>query len=100
MSEYVLRLYLTGRTGSGDRALANLHKICVEQLEGRYELEIVDLRAHPQLAADEQIVATPMLEKELPLPVRRIIGDLSNTEKVLLGLDIVPAKGRRGQTSA
>jgi circadian clock protein KaiB len=69
-------------------AITNLKKICEEYLEGRYELEVIDLYQNPRLAKDEQIIAAPTLIKKLPLPIRRIIGDMSNKEKVLLGLDL------------
>jgi circadian clock protein KaiB len=86
--KYILRLYITGSTIRSVDALTNLKKICEEYLEGRYELEVIDLYQHPSLAKGEQIVAAPTLIKKLPLPFRRIIGDMSNKEKVLLGLDL------------
>ena len=86
--KYVLRLYITGATSRSILALKNLEKICREYLEGRYELEVIDLFQHPGLAKDEQIIAAPTLIKKLPFPFRRIIGDMSDKEKVLLGLDI------------
>ncbi len=85
---YLLRLYVTGMTPKSIRAIANIRKICEEHLQGRYRLEVVDLYQQPQLAQGEQIIAAPTLIKELPLPLRRIIGDLSNTERVLVGLDL------------
>jgi circadian clock protein KaiB len=84
-----LKLYVTGRTSRSERAIANLQRLCKEELEGRYELSIIDVLEHPQLAEIEKIIATPTLIKELPPPLRRVIGDLSDKEKVLLGLDIV-----------
>jgi circadian clock protein KaiB len=90
--KHILRLYVTGTTSRSLLATANLKKICEEYLEGRYELEVIDLFQHPCLAKDEQIIAAPTLIKKLPLPFRRIIGDMSNKEKVLLGLDIKIAK--------
>jgi len=90
--KYVLRLYVTGTTSRSIQALTNLEKICKEYLEGRYELEVIDLFQHPALAKDEQIIAAPTLIKKLPLPFRRIIGDMSNKEKVLLGLDLKELK--------
>ena len=87
-NKYILRLYITGTTQRSILALTNLKKICEEYLEGRYELEVIDLLHHPRLAKDEQIIATPTLIKKLPLPFRRIIGDMSDKEKVLLGLDL------------
>lgn len=86
--KYVLRLYVSGITSRSVLAITNLKKICEEYLDGRYELEVIDLYKKPQLAKDEQIIAAPTLIKKLPLPFRRIIGDMSNKEKVLIGLDL------------
>lgn len=86
--KYVLRLYITGTTSRSMLAITNLKKICEEYLEGRYELEVIDLYKEPALAKGDQIIAAPTLIKQLPLPFRRIIGDMSNKEKVLLGLDL------------
>jgi len=86
--KYVLRLFITGTTNKSIIALANLRKICEEYLEGRYELEVIDLYKNPDLAIAEQIVAAPTLIKKLPLPFRRIIGDMSDVEKVLAGLEV------------
>ena len=85
---YTLRLYVTGTTPRSIRAIANLRKICEEYLQGRYDLEVIDLYQQPVLAAGEQIVAAPTLIKKLPIPMRRIIGDMSDTERVLVGLDL------------
>ena len=85
---YVLRLYITGTTTQSARAIANIRQICEENLEGRYELEIVDISQHPTLAKGEQIIAAPTLIKKLPLPLRRFIGDMSQTERILVGLDL------------
>ena len=90
--KYKLHLYITGSTSRSILAITNLKKICKEYLEGRYELEVIDLFQHPELAKDEQIIAAPTLIKKLPLPFRRIIGDMSNKEKVLLGLDLKELK--------
>jgi circadian clock protein KaiB len=87
-SRYVLRLYVAGKSPKSVNAIANLKKICEENLQGRYELEVIDLYQQPQLAQGEQIIALPTLIKKLPPPLRRIIGDMSNTERVLVGLDI------------
>jgi circadian clock protein KaiB len=87
-AHYVLRLYITGTTLQSTRAILNIRKICEEHLEGRYELEVVDLSRHPTLAMGEQIIAAPTLIKKLPLPLRRFIGDMSQTERILLGLDL------------
>ena len=92
-AKYILRLYITGATTRSVDAIKNIQKICEEYLEGRYELEVIDLYQKPCLAKDEQIIAAPTLIKKLPLPFRRIIGDLSNKEKVLLGLDLREVKG-------
>ena len=86
--KYVLRLFITGTTSKSVLALTNLKRICEEYLEGRYDLEVIDLYQNPGLAKDEQIIAAPTLIKKLPLPFRRIIGDMSDIEKVLLGLEI------------
>jgi circadian clock protein KaiB len=87
---YVLRLYVSGATARSTRAVANIKRICEEKLEGRYELEIIDIYQQPVLARDEQIIATPTLIKQLPPPLRKFIGDLSNTERILVGLDLRP----------
>ena len=85
---FVLRLYVAGQTPKSIAALANLKIICEEHLSGRYKIEVVDLLENPQLARGDQILAIPTLVKKLPLPVRKIIGDLSNIERVLVGLDL------------
>ncbi|MFN7949695.1 MAG: circadian clock KaiB family protein [Blastocatellia bacterium] len=85
-----LRLYVAGQTPKCMAAFANLKKICEQHLAGQYQIEIVDLLKQPQLARGEQIVAVPTLVRKLPPPVRKIIGDLSNTERVLVGLDLRP----------
>src|SRR5262249_32795775 len=87
---YNLRLYVAGQTPKSIAAIANLRKICEQHLPGRYEIEIIDLMQDPALAMRHQIVAIPTLIRQLPEPLKRIIGDLSNTEKVLVGLDIRP----------
>ena len=89
---YILRLYITGTTSRSALAIRNLKKICEEYLEGGYELEVIDLYQKPGLAQGEQIIAAPTLIKKLPLPFRRIIGDMSDKEKVLLGLDLKVVK--------
>lgn len=91
MTRYKLRLYVTGRTSNSQRAIDNLRQICEADLSGDYDVEVVDVLEHPQLAEDEKILATPTLVKRLPEPVRKIIGDLSDHHKVLLGLDLLPA---------
>jgi circadian clock protein KaiB len=87
-THYVLRLYVTGSTPHSTRAISNIRKICEEHLEGRYDLEVFDIAQHPALAEGEQIIAAPTLIKKLPLPLRRFIGDMSHTERILLGLDL------------
>ena len=89
---YVLRLYVTGLTPKSARAVENVRTICEEHLHGRYELEVIDIYQQPTLARGEQIIAAPTLIKRLPLPLRRIIGDMSSTERVLLGLDLRPVR--------
>lgn len=83
-----LRLYVAGQTANSMRAFANLKKICEEHLKGKYTIEVIDLIKNPQLAKGDQILAIPTLVRKLPEPLRKIIGDLSNTERVLVGLDI------------
>jgi circadian clock protein KaiB len=85
---FELRLYVAGQTRNSVTALANLKKYCEENLKTKYKIEVIDLLQHPHLAERDQIVAIPTLIKKVPLPVRKIIGDLSNKEKVLVGLDI------------
>lgn len=91
-SKYELRLYIAGNTQKSIAALRNLKKYCEEHLKDTYEIEVIDLLLNPQLAEGDQILAIPTLVKKVPEPVRKIIGDLSNEEKVLVGLDIRPAK--------
>jgi len=86
--KWVLRLYVAGQTPKAVTAFNNLKLICEEQLKGKYQIEVIDLLKNPQLARDNQILAIPTLVRKLPLPVRNIIGDLSNTERVLVGLDL------------
>ena len=83
-----LRLYVAGQTAKSVQAFANLKQICEEHLQNRYEIEIIDLLENPQLAAGDQILALPTLVRRLPEPIKKIIGDLSNTERVLVGLDL------------
>jgi circadian clock protein KaiB len=91
-AEYELRLYVAGNTPRSIAALNNLNKYCEEHLKGRYQLEVIDLLVQPQLAEGDQILAIPTLVRKVPEPIRKIIGDLSNEEKVLVGLDIRPVK--------
>lgn len=90
---YVLRLYVTGHTPLSTKAIVRIRKICEDHLKGRYDLEVVDISQNPTLAAGEQIVAAPTLIKKLPLPLRRFIGDMSQTERILVGLDLVNERG-------
>ena len=85
---FVLRLYIAGQTPKCVRAFANLKRICEQHLANRYRIEMIDLLANPQLARGDQIVAVPTLVRHLPAPMKKIIGDLSNTERVLVGLDL------------
>ncbi|HNQ25848.1 MAG TPA: circadian clock KaiB family protein [Methanoregulaceae archaeon] len=86
--DWILRLYVAGQTQNSLAAFANLKKICETHLGGQYRIEVIDLLKNPQLAKDHQIIAVPTLIRQLPEPVKKIIGNLSNTEKVLVGLDI------------
>jgi circadian clock protein KaiB len=91
MNKYTLKLYVTGHTARAENAINNLRRICEEELHGKYHMVVIDVLERPQLAEDEKILATPTLVKHLPPPIRRIIGDLSDLEQVLLGLDIQPS---------
>ena len=87
--KWVLRLYVAGQTPKALTAFSNLKRICEEQLSGKYSIEVIDLMINPQLGAEDQILALPTLVRKLPVPVRKIIGDLSDTERVLVGLDLL-----------
>ncbi|HLZ51443.1 MAG TPA: circadian clock protein KaiB [Candidatus Acidoferrum sp.] len=89
---YILRLYIAGQTPNSIAAIANLKKICEDNLRGKYRLEVVDLLKKPQLAKGDQIIAIPTLVRRLPPPVKKIIGNLSKTESVIVGLDLQPAR--------
>lgn len=89
--KWELRLYVAGQTPKSMRAFANLKRLCEEHLQGEYRIEVIDLLLNPQLADGDQIVAIPTLVRKLPEPIRKIIGDLSNTERVMVGLDLRPA---------
>ncbi len=93
--KYVLRLYVTGMTPKSINAIENIRKICEENLQGRYELEVIDIYQQPQYAKQEQILAAPTLIKKLPLPLRKFIGDMSDKEKILIGLNLVPKKDNK-----
>ena len=90
--KYVLKLYVTGLTPASTRAITNIKTICEEHLQGRSELEVIDIYQQPVLAKGEQIIAAPTLIKKLPLPLRKFIGDMSDSERILLGLDLRPKK--------
>ncbi len=89
-AKYVLRLYVTGMTPKSIRAIANVQKLCEEQLSGRYELKVIDIYQQPILAKGDQIIAVPTLIKKFPLPLRKLIGDMSDKEKFLVGIDLKP----------
>lgn len=95
--KWELRLYIAGNTPKSALALHNLRKYCEEHLKGEYKIEVIDLLVHPQLAAGDQILAVPTLVRKVPVPIRKIIGDLSNEEKVLVGLNIRPVKTTHGK---
>ena len=99
LSTYTLTLYVTGTSARTKVAIDNLNRICKEELDGRYTLEIVDVLENPQRAEDERILATPTLIKQLPPPLRRVIGDLSDKDKVLLGLEVQPVVANSSPTS-
>lgn len=86
--KYLLRLYITGMTPKSTRAIANVKDLCKKYLAGRYDLEVIDIYQEPKLARGEQIIAVPTLVKKLPLPLRRLIGDMSDTERFLVGIDL------------
>jgi circadian clock protein KaiB len=88
MHKYLIKLYVTGQTSRSRQAIANLRRLCDVELKGAYEMIVIDVLERPQLAEDEKILATPTVVKELPQPMRRIIGDLSDHDRVLLGLDL------------
>jgi circadian clock protein KaiB len=90
-----LRLYVAGMTATSIRAFENLKNLCEEHMHGAYRIQVIDLLEHPKLASGDQIIAVPTLVRRLPTPVKKIIGDLSNAERVLVGLDLRPAEGRK-----
>ena len=96
LDEWILRLYVAGHSARSVAALQNLEAICEQHLAGRYRIEVIDLLKHPQLARGDQIVAVPTLVRHLPPPMKKIIGDLSNAERVLVGLDLRPGRRRPG----
>jgi circadian clock protein KaiB len=88
LSQFLLKLYVAGSTPRATAAIENLRRICEKDLQGRYDLQVIDVLEHPELAEEDKILATPTLIKQLPPPLRRVIGDLSDSEKVLLGLEV------------
>ncbi len=88
-ARHLLRLYVAGNTPASTRAIINIREICETHLKGRYQLEVIDIYQQPELAKSQQIIATPTLIKMLPPPLRRVIGDLSRTERILIGLDLI-----------
>ena len=97
--EWILRLYVAGQSARSAAALRNLEALCEQHLAGRYRIELIDLLKNPQLARGDQIVAVPTLVRHLPPPMKKIIGDLSNAERVLVGLDLRPRRARGGVRS-
>jgi circadian clock protein KaiB len=92
-AEWKLRLYVAGQTPKSLTAFANLRRICEEHLAGRYQIEVIDLMKHPELAQTDQIIAIPTLVRKLPEPIKRIVGDLSNSERVILGMNLEKLSG-------
>jgi circadian clock protein KaiB len=92
---YVLRLYITGLTPRAQEAIKNIKKICEEELKGRYDLEIIDVYQQPEIAKTEQILAAPTLIRKLPLPLRKLVGDMSDKEKVIVGLEIMSDRTKK-----
>jgi circadian clock protein KaiB len=97
MKQYILKLYVTGKTPRSQMAITNLKTICEREMKGEYEIIVIDVLEQPELAEQDKILATPTLIKQLPVPIRRIIGDISKTEKVLLGLDLIPKNAVDGE---
>lgn len=96
--QYVLKLYVTGMTARSARAIMNIRKICEEHLKGHYDLEVIDIYQNPVLAKGEQIIAAPTLIKKLPHPIRKFIGDMSDSDRILLGLDLRPKKDKESDS--
>jgi len=93
--KYVLRLFISGKTPRSQEALKNIKRICEEELKGRYDLEVIDVYQQPELAKEKQILAAPTLIRELPLPLRKLVGDMSNKEKVVVGLEITSKRTKK-----
>lgn len=98
MPRFVFKLFVMGQSPRSQRAVANLRRLCEDELRDAYDLDVIDVLERPQAAEDARILATPTLVKELPLPARRVIGDLSDSEQVLLGLDLTPIRPARTAT--
>lgn len=98
-AKYILRLYVTGSTGRSLRAVHNLKKLCDEHLSNDYDLEVIDIYKNPEAAREAQIIAVPTLVKKLPEPIRKFVGDLSNTQKILIGLDIYKREDFKDQAN-
>jgi circadian clock protein KaiB len=92
--QYILRLYIAGSTRKSQDAIRNIKKICEEEMKGNYDLEVIDIYQQPELAKKEQLLAAPTLIKRLPLPLRRLVGDMSNKERVIVGLELLPGKSK------
>ena len=99
-AKYILRLYVTGSTGRSLRAVQNLKKLCEEHLPNEYDLEVIDIYRDPEAAREAQIIAAPTLVKKLPHPIRKFVGDLSNTQKILVGLDVYKRQDLKDQLNA
>lgn len=100
MTQFVLKLYIAGRTPRTEQAITGIREICERDLGGRYELVVIDVLERPQLAENERILATPTLVRELPPPLRRVVGDLSDKDRVLVGLDLAVREGGAGEVEA
>lgn len=99
MTEFKLRLFVTGKSHLSERAITNLRRICAEELGGKYRMEIIDVLEQPHAAEQHRILATPVVIKDLPPPLRRVVGDLSNSEKVIFGLDLSSVGGTGASTA-
>ncbi len=99
LSKFLLKLYVAGSSTRATTAIENLRRICEQELRGKYALEVIDVLEHPEAAEQDRVLATPTLIKQLPPPIRRVIGDLSDKEKVLLGLEVQPVPGTHPSTN-
>jgi circadian clock protein KaiB len=98
--QFVLRLYVAGATRKSSKAIERIKKICDTYLEGRYELEVIDIYQHPEFASEEQVIAAPTLIKQLPLPIRKLIGDMSDEDRILIGLGIKELQVKQEEQTA